>query len=140
MSSASCIEQKGVIERIENGQASVRLAVFQACAHCHSKSACGVADESTRNIEIALPDENYSIGEQVMIGMKRHLGIRATFLAYVFPFLLVMIVLILLTTLHLNELLSGIFSLISLVPYFILLYLFRDRLDRTFTFTLRKAA
>lgn len=139
MSSADCLEQKGVIEHIEKGLASIRLATFSACSDCHSKSLCGVSDDEARKVDVVLPDNSYSIGEQVLVGMKKQLGMRATFYAYILPFILVIFFLVLFTSLQIKELYSGLLALLSLVPYYTCLFLFRHRLSRTFTFTLRKA-
>lgn len=139
MSSADCLEQKGVIEHIDKGLASIRLASFTACAGCHSKSLCGVSEDEARKVSVVLPDSSYSIGEPVVVGMKRQLGMRATFYAYIMPFILVISFLVLFTSLHIKELFSGLLALLSLVPYYTCLFLFRHRLSRTFTFTLRKA-
>jgi len=138
MDSASCIEQKGVIENIENGLAKVNITTFTACAHCHAKNACNISTESSRIIQVPVGEGSYTPGELVRIIMKRSLGMQATFFAYIFPFILVLGFLIILTSLKLSEFIAGVSSIILLVPYFLGLYLFRERLKRTFTFTLQK--
>ena len=138
MDFASCIEQKGVIENIENGVANVNITTFTACAHCHAKNACNISAESSRIIQVPVGNESYTSGELVRIIMKRSLGMRAAFFAYIFPFILVLGLLIVLTSLKISELFAGLSSIILLVPYFLGLHLFRERLKRTFTFTLQK--
>ncbi len=138
MNSSSCIEQKGVIEEIVDGLAKVRISSFEACATCHAKSACGISEGSTRYYEVPVADNEYSKGEPVLINMKRIMGLKATLIAYIIPFLLVITILFLFTWLDADELITGIVSLIILVPYFSGLYLFRNHLRRSFIFTLRK--
>jgi len=138
MDSASCIEQKGVIENIEDGLANVNITTFSACTHCHAKNACNISSESSRIIQVPVGEGMYTPGELVRIIMKRSLGMRAAFFAYIFPFILVLALLIVLTSIELSELLAGLSSIVLLVPYFLGLYFFRERLKRTFTFTLQK--
>ena len=138
MNSSSCIEQKGVIEEIADGLAKVRISSFEACAACHAKSVCGISEGSTRYYEVPVADNEFSKGEPVFIKMKRIMGLKATLIAYIIPFLLVITVLFLFTWLDADELITGIVSLIILVPYFCGLYLLRNYLRRSFIFTLRK--
>jgi sigma-E factor negative regulatory protein RseC len=66
------------------------------------------------------------------------MGWKATLLAYVIPFMLVLITLLVLNSLQTDELLMGLGSLAILVPYFTALYLGRERLRNSFSFTIRK--
>jgi sigma-E factor negative regulatory protein RseC len=65
------------------------------------------------------------------------MGNKAVFLGYLVPFLLFIAVLILTTSMGVREWVAGVSSLGSLIPYYIILYLFRDYLNRTITFTLK---
>jgi positive regulator of sigma E activity len=139
MESDGCIEQKGVIGSIDNGLAQVIVTSFTACANCYSKNSCGIANSESHTILVPVDENSFSKGDIVTIQMKRSLGMKAAFFAYIFPFILILITLLGLTSLRVKELYSGLISLLILVPYFTGLYLFRNRLKRTFTFTLRKA-
>jgi positive regulator of sigma E activity len=138
MNPDSCIEQKGVIEKIDNGFAVVNVDVVAACDLCHSKSSCDIPGKSPRKIRVPVQDGSYESGDEVTIVMKRSLGLQASLIAYLVPFLLVLVALVVFTSLKMNELLAGLFSLLILIPYIFCLYFFRERLKRTFTLTLRK--
>ncbi len=138
MDSSPCIEQKGVIEEIVNGYAKVRISSFAACANCFAKASCGIPEGTTRHIEVPVREEVFSEGESVLVNMKRTMGMKATLIAYIVPFVLVITTLLILTSFHITELFSGLISLLVLLPYFIGLYFFSDHLRRSFIFTLRK--
>jgi positive regulator of sigma E activity len=140
MDSINCVEQKGIIETIENGIAVVNITSFSACASCHSKSACSMTDVAEKQIEVAVNNQQYRKGELVNILMKKSLGLRATMLAYVLPFLVVIFALIVLTSIGLNEVISGIISIGALALYFFFLHLAKDKLQKTFQFTLNKVS
>jgi positive regulator of sigma E activity len=139
MDSSTCIEQKGVVEDIYNGLVKVNITSFSACAQCHSKKACGISESNNREIMVPVADSNfYSVGDTVEVIMKRSMGWKATILGYVFPFILVLATLLLLSSLKIREVIVGLGSLAILVPYFTALYLGRERLRNMFSFTIRK--
>ena len=138
MNSIDCVEQKGIIEEITNGIATVNITSFSACSSCQSKSACGMSESEEKQIHVAVDSHQYKKGELVNILMKRSLGLRATLLAYVLPFCFVILALIILTSAGINEAIAGLISLGVLALYFLLLHLNKGKLQKTFQFTLNK--
>lgn len=135
----TCIEQKGVVKDISNGLAKVDITSFSACAHCHSKRACDITDSANREIFVPISNVNsFSIGDSVSVVMKRTMGWKATILGYVIPFLLVLFTLLILNAFNIPEVIVGVGSLLVLAPYFIVLYLSRERLSNAFSFSIRK--
>jgi len=139
MNSPVCIEQKGIIEKITDTRALVRIEVYSACASCHAKGACGSPEGESRLIEAEITERGFEPGQFVYVEMKKAMGIKAALLAYIMPFVIVILTLLILTSFKLSELLSGTISILILIPYFSGLYLFRKSLKRSFSFTLRKA-
>lgn len=138
MNSSGCVEQKGTIEEIKDGVVKVNLLSVSACATCHAKGACSMLDIQNKSIDVYESGNNYKKGEVVNIIMRQSLGYKAMLFAYGLPFLLVLAALIILTSLHVNELMTGLGSLSLLIPYYLIIYFFRNNLQKTFTFTIRK--
>jgi sigma-E factor negative regulatory protein RseC len=59
---------------------------------------------------------------------------NALFLGYVLPFIILLSVMIILSGQTENEGLVGIVSIASLVPYYLLLYYFREQIKKKFTY------
>jgi sigma-E factor negative regulatory protein RseC len=59
-------------------------------------------------------------------------------LAYILPFFVILIALIICTIIGLSEALAGIISILTLIPYFTLLYLFKNKLKKEFSFSIKK--
>ena len=95
-------------------------------------------DIQNKIIDIYESGKDYKTGEVVNVIMRQSLGYKAMLLAYGLPFLLVLAALIILTSLHVNELIAGLGSLSLLIPYYLAIYFFRDNLQKTFTFTIKK--
>ena len=137
MSKNSTIEHKGVVAEIKNEAILVDLIVQSACAACHAKSVCGI-DSSLKTIEVKTDKKLFSIGENVKVVMQSSLGMKALFLGYVLPFIIVVTTLLVLTSLNVSEGLSGLISILILAPYYLILYFFRDKIKREFNFDIEK--
>jgi sigma-E factor negative regulatory protein RseC len=138
MSDRNLIDHEGTIDRIIDGVAHVKINSESACAACHAKGVCGAADQEVKYLDIPLKEVSYEQGESVRVKVARHLGFKAVALGYVYPFLLLMAVLISLILTGVGEMKAGSFALLSLVPYYLLLYAFRNRIESTFTFSIKK--
>ncbi len=132
------IEHEGIIDHIDGDVAHVRIESVSACASCHAKGVCSAADQEEKFLDIPLHGANYRQGDPVYVQVSKRLGFKAVALGYVYPFLLLMIVLVGLLAAGAGELQAGSFALLSIVPYYLMLYLFRNRISSTFTFSIKK--
>ncbi|MEN8155930.1 MAG: SoxR reducing system RseC family protein [Bacteroidota bacterium] len=132
------IDHVGIIERIEGDIAHVNINSVSACASCHAKGACSAADMEEKFLDVPLNGADYEAGETVRVLIARHTGFKAVALGYVYPFLLLMTVLITATAAGVNELRAGLFALLSLPPYYLAIFLVRNRIKKSFTFTIQK--
>lgn len=138
MSPEKSIEHRGIIDKITNGRINVRFTVTSACSSCHAKGLCSASEMSNKEISIPMGSAEFATGEEVMIVMHTGQGLKAVAWGYIYPFLLLLILLLIFTASGMGELRSGIFALSSLVPYYGFLYLFRDKIHRQFNFSIRK--
>ena len=132
------IEHEGIIDHIDGDVAHVKIESLSACASCHAKGACSAADQEEKYLHVPLKGATYRLGESVQVQVAKKLGIRAVALGYFYPFLVLMLVLITMIAAGIPELKAGTFALLSLVPYYLVIYLFRKRIESTFTFSLKK--
>jgi sigma-E factor negative regulatory protein RseC len=132
------IEHEGIIDHIDGDVAHVKIYSVSACASCHAKGACSAADQEEKFLDVPLEGASYHQGDPVHVQIANRLGFRAVAFGYVYPFLLLMILLIVLLAAGIGELKAGGFALLSIIPYYLLLYLFRNRISKTFTFSIKK--
>lgn len=137
MADIDYIEHEGIVAEINPQHIKVRIVNESACAACHAKGSCTAADLQDKLIDIYQFASDMKIGQKVMLLGEKSLAPKAVLLAYVYPILLILAVLI--TTFYLsdNELLAGGLSLAVLVPYYALIYRFKEKLKRTFSFTIK---
>jgi sigma-E factor negative regulatory protein RseC len=132
------IEHEGIIDRIEGDLAHVKINSVSSCASCHAKGVCSAADQEEKYLDVPLQGADYGQGEVVRVQVARHLGFRAVALGYVYPFFLLMAVLIAFTVAGTPELRAGSYALLSVIPYYLVLFLFRKRIGSAFTFSIKK--
>jgi len=69
---------------------------------------------------------------------RQSIGLQAVLLAFVIPFVLILITLIVLQLFIASELVSGTLALLVLIPYYGVLSLFNKKMKATFKFEIRK--
>ncbi len=139
MGSSGTIEHLGVISEIGDKMIKVDVMPEQACGGCHAKGSCSIGSNAEKTVEVLpSPGEYYSVGQQIKVVLDQSLGIKALVIGYLFPFIVVLAMLITLTSLEVNEGIAALLSLAALVPYFAGLTFYRDRLKKEFSFRLKK--
>lgn len=128
------IEHQGIIIDIDGKLAHVKIEQISACASCHVKSVCGASDKSEKIIDANIMDKSLKVGDQVTIIGQKSLGIQAVLLAYILPFIVIIATLFIANIFTTNELIIGTCALASLIPYFVVLRLMRNKIQAKFQF------
>lgn len=138
MKESEIIEHEGIIESIDATTVNVRIVSESACSSCHAKGACSAADLQDKLIEInATNAADFSNGQKVIIVGKSEQGTKAALFAYIIPSLIIIASMLITYSISGNDILSGIIGLGILVPYFGIISLLRNNLQKTFSFTLK---
>jgi positive regulator of sigma E activity len=140
MNTSVCFEQKGIIESVDNYRITVRIDRGSACGHCSAQGLCNLAQSAEQIIEISDSTQSFTVGEPVQVTMSRSMGSKAILLGYFVPFILLITTLLIASAFKLPDWISGLVSILILIPYFTILYIFRERLRRTFSFSIHKTA
>jgi len=125
-----------VIEK-DNDKYLVKIISRSACAGCHTRGHCPASDQAEKSIEVVSPKE-LAVGDDVWVIMAERQGRVAVFYAFVLPFLVMTIILILVYVLAGDERLAGLLALAGLGLYYLGLYFSRRRIGKDFVFTLEK--
>jgi sigma-E factor negative regulatory protein RseC len=134
------IEHEGIIEHIDGNHIKVRILQQSACSACHAKGYCTAADSSEKTVDIVDSSGRFKVHDRVTIEGKTSLGYKAVLWAYVIPLVLIVAMVILSTYIcHLNEIQTALLAISILAPYYVLLYLLRNKMTKIFTFTIKKS-
>lgn len=127
----------GFISKINSDSVIVTLEQNIHCDSCRAKSSCGISDSNTKEIEVLDSSDSFKINEQVDVILKKVLGLKAVFWAYVFPFILMFSTLII-ASVFWKEWIAGVLSLLILIPYYLVLYLLKNTLKSAFKILILK--
>lgn len=138
MSHPSKIDHEGKILEIKDEKITVGILNVSACSGCHAKGACTMSDMKEKSIDVIDYSNRFEVGETVKVTYRESLGWFALMLAYVIPFVLVLLILFIASSVTNDELISGLLALSVIPPYYIILSFFKGRLKKTFSFTIEK--
>jgi len=131
------IKHEGIVSKVSSNSITVSLKGNLHCEACNAKSACGVSDSDSKEIEILTPAESLKVNESVQVFLKKGLGLKAVFWAYVFPFILLFAVLLIASALY-QEWLAGLLAIGVLIPYYFLLYVLKNSFKSAFKVSVSK--
>lgn len=139
MGNKNTINHIGEILKIESDSIKVNIKSVSACSGCHAKGACGMADVKDKIINVPkIAGLEYNVGEKVNVICNEELGYIALFWAYVFPLILILVTLFIGNLFTDDERIYGIISIAILIPYYITLRLFKEKLKKRFVFRIEK--
>jgi sigma-E factor negative regulatory protein RseC len=132
------IKHEGIVQEVRDNNVIVSFISQPACSSCSIKNSCSLAEIEVRDLEVPSSGKLYQAGEKVFVVLQQSHGFRAVFLGYILPFLIVLISLVFLLKLTNNEALAGLISISSLVPYYLILWFLKGRINESFKFRLVK--
>ena len=132
------IEHQGVITDIAGHKVSVTILQQSACSSCHARGACTAADSKEKMVDIADYTGKYKVNDLVTVVGQKSMGYRAVLWAFAIPIIiLVSILVVSINAWGLGEIDAALAAIISLVPYYAILYLLRNRMAGSFKFTIK---
>ena len=136
---ADIIKHRGIVEKVEGAHVVVRIVQTSACAACSAKGLCNASESKEKQIDVYEVNASYRVGEEVVLIGSTSMGMRAVALAFGVPVLL--LILALFVTMRVTDgdaLVSSLVALLAVVPYYLVIYFMKDKLNKTFSFTIEK--
>ena len=132
---SSNISHSGVVESVEDGCVHVRIVQTSACSACKVAGYCNASESKEKMVDVYTADtQRYSVGQAVTVMASRQVAAHALLLGFGLPFLVLVGVLVVVLQMTGNELWAALAGLLSLAPYYLLLYFFRNRLRDKLSF------
>ena len=132
------ISHIGKIVSIDPDFITVEIVAESACASCHAASLCGTLDATHKAISVPATIGNWEVGQDVQVFLKRSMGFKAVWLAYAIPLLVLLVVLLGLNYAGMGELASGLIAIVAVGVYYLVLWLFRGRLQNEYSFYIKE--
>ena len=117
----------------------VEIVSSSACSACHAKGLCGVSEEKVKEIEVPTdPYATWNVGDEVRVMLKQTMGLKAVWISYVIPLLILMILILTLSAVNVSEVCAGLIAIGAVALYYLVIYLLRDILAKDFVFYLKE--
>ena len=128
----------GKIVRITPQVTTVSILQHAACGECHAAGLCGMADLAEKTVEVPTdPYAFHNVGDQVEVLLKASMGMKAVWLCYAIPLVILLGTVLGLMALGAPEIPAASAGLGAIGLYYIGLYLFRNKLRNEYVFTIK---
>ncbi len=135
----SDVSHSGRVVAINPQLTTVEILSASACASCHAAGLCGMGEMQEKAIQVPTDMRaGLVVGEQVEVVLKATMGLKAVWIAYVVPLVVLLVVVLALTAAGTGELVSALSGLGAVALYYLAVYLLRSRLQDTYIFTVNK--
>ena len=129
------ISHSGIIDSIEDECIHVRIVQTSACAACKVAGYCNAAESKEKIIDVCCDNAAaYRVGQHVVVSTSGQVAFKALLWGFGVPFLVLVAVLVVVLQLTANEGLAAVSSLCALIPYYIILWLLRDKMRQQLAF------
>lgn len=133
--SVETISHEGIIIGFKEGDIEIKILSKGACGSCQIKSACNMAEQAEKVLRVPHPTGHvYEIGQKVNIMMSERQGNKAVIYAYLIPVVVLLATLFFMIGIGLNDGISALISLATLGIYYLILYLFKGKIKKTFSY------
>lgn len=130
------IRHQGIVENISGSHLQVRIVQTSACASCSVKGHCTSAETKEKLVDVYDVDAaSYRPGDRVWVAGRLSMGAMAVLLAFILPFLVLIVSLFVLMAVRNDELFAALGSLALLIPYYYILWLNKARIGKNFSFS-----
>ena len=135
MSDSNKVFHDGTVVSVNGNEVKIRIEARAACGSCAIKSACGMSETTEKEITVTSGNAGKLVaGDRVTIAMQASQGGKAAVYAYLVPTIILVAAILVLAVLGLNEGIAALAAVALLVPYYLILYLNRNRLKEKFSF------
>lgn len=134
------INHSGVVETVDGEHLRVRILQTSACSACKVAGHCSAAESKEKIVDVVLGKSSvdYKVGDNVVVSTTQTAVGKALFVGFLLPFLVMVVALLVAVVVTSDELVAALVALVSLVPYYLIIYMLRDRLGRSVTFSIEK--
>ena len=143
------IRHDGIVESIGcDGHVRVRITQMAACAGCKVAAHCNASDQKVKIVDVyhadslgaapegQIPSKSFpfSVGDSVVVATSQTAVGRALLLGFGLPLMLLLLALATMQVAGMDEGASALSSLVVLAFYYLILWLCRNRIDRSICF------
>lgn len=133
------IKHTGIVDHVEDNCVVVRIMQSSACSACKVAAHCNASETKEKMVEVMDADASrFAKGDAVTVVADASVGFRASLYGYLLPLVLMVLTLVIVMKTTESEGVAALSSIVILIPYYIGLYLFRNKLRSRLRFTIER--
>lgn len=133
------IKHTGIVDHVEDNCVVVRIMQSSACSACKVAAHCNASETKEKMVEVMDADASrFAKGDTVTVVADASVGFRASLYGYLLPLVLMVLTLVIVMKTTESEGVAALSSIVILIPYYIGLYLFRNKLRSRLRFTIER--
>jgi sigma-E factor negative regulatory protein RseC len=132
------VRHTGKVVSMNPQQTTVQIVSHSACSECHAAGLCGMSEYTEKAIQVPTdPYATYGVGDEVQVVLKASMGMKAVWIAYFLPLVVLLAVALGLIALGVQEVVAGLSGIAAVGVYYLIVWLFREKLQNEYVFTIQ---
>lgn len=134
--SSNKIKHSGVIESIGKESVTVRILQTSACSGCKIAGHCNSSESKEKLVDVynVTDTSRFKVGDEVMVTASMQVAASALLIGFGMPLAVLVVVLFAVYASTADEPVAALCGIGALIPYYIGVWLMRDRLRRSMVF------
>jgi len=129
------IRHEGTVDSVDGEHIRVRIVQHSACSTCKVASHCSASELKEKIVDVYhYKHHHIEVGDAVIVSTSTHSAGKALLLGFGLPLLLLLIVIGVMFAAGVNEGITALTAIITLIPYYIGLWIFRQRIANSIAF------
>lgn len=130
------IKHKGIIDSIDGKCAKVRILQTSACSACKVAGHCNASESKEKIVDVAdiSAFRGLAVGDEVVVSTSTTAARRALLVGFGLPFIVMVAAMFITLAITADETVSALVALASLAPYYLIIYIMRNRISSDIAF------
>ena len=131
---SSKVTHEGIIEAIDNRHISVQIIQQGACASCKVAAHCNASDTKVKIVDVYADSSHLTVGQKIVVSTSGSAVKNALLIGFLFPLFMIVFLIVFSKVLGKTDDIAALLALGSLIPYYIIVWLFRNKIAQKITF------
>lgn len=132
------VEHNGRVVEVTKNNIRISIVSAAACGTCSAKSACSLSESTEKEVVVDANELNLKVGDQVIVRLQRSQAMQAVVYGYVLPLFILLGALVTMVAVLGSEIYGAIAALVAVGIYYLLLTIFKKRLESKFVFKVQR--
>lgn len=127
------IYKRGIVKAVNGSRLIVVIDRYSACASCHAAATCATSERKQMAVEAQVsPGYHFAVGDAVYVSTGGRSPLASIMLGYGLPMIILIIGCVAAKAISLSDIIAAVSGLCATAAYFLILWMFKSRIDRTF--------